>query len=148
LELYNLKEKIRVDKEFLESLSTKSWQEVEYLQNQILNIQKENTEIIQLLNNLLTSYYVFIGGVENLIDKPIVPIQPVTKLQEEKVATPKEISSNIIPSIELKSFSDSVLFEKETDKQENLEFEPFEYFVDFDEPKGEPLSDEDLYENN
>ena len=27
------------------------------------------------------------------------------------------------------------------------EIEPFEYFVDFDEPIGDPISDEDLYGN-
>ena len=146
MELYNLKEKIQVDKEFLESLSAKGWQEVEYLQNQIVNIQKENIEVVQLLNNLLTSYYVFIGGVENLIDKPIVPIRSAIESQEEKENIPQEIIVNKT-STEPESFNDDIIFEDEIDKQENLEFEPFEYFVDFDEPEGEPLSDEDLYGN-
>jgi hypothetical protein len=142
LELYSLKEKIQVDKEFLDSLTAKGWQEVEYLQNQIANIDKENIEVVQLLNNLLTSYYIFIGGVENLIDKPI---QPVIKPQEEKEDTPHEIAINKASNIESEPFNNEVIFEGEVDKQEKLEFEPFEYFVDFDEPAGEPLSDEDLY---
>ena len=124
MELYNLKEKIQVNKEFLEALTAKGWQEVEYLQNQIVNIDKENIEVIQLLNNLLTSYYIFIGGVENLIDKPI---QPVIKPQEEKEDTPHEIIINKASNIESEPFNNDVIFEGEVDRQEKLEFEPFVY---------------------
>lgn len=144
MELYNLKEKIQVNKEFLDSLTAKGWQEVEYLQNQIINIEKENSEVLQLLNNLLTSYYVFIGGVENLIDKPVVSVKPAVELTKEKEDTPQEI---IINKSEPKFFEDNMTFEDEVAKQEELDFEPFEYFVDFEEPTGEPISDEDLYGN-
>lgn len=144
MELYNLKEKIQVNKEFLDSLTAKGWQEVEYLQNQIINIKKENSEILQLLNNLLTSYYIFIGGVENLIDKPVVSVKPAVEPTKEKEDTPQEI---IINKSEPEFFEDTMTFEDEIVKQEKLDFEPFEYFVDFEEPTGEPVSDEDLYGN-
>ncbi len=144
MELYNLKEKIQVNKEFLDSLTAKGWQEVEYLQNQIINIEKENSEVLQLLNNLLTSYYVFIGGVENLIDKPVVSVKPAVEPTKEKEDTPQEI---IINKSEPEFFEDNMTFEDEIVKQEELDFEPFEYFVDFEEPTGEPISDEDLYGN-
>ena len=144
MELYNLKEKIQVNKEFLDSLTAKGWQEVEYLQNQIINIEKENSEVLQLLNNLLTSYYVFIGGVENLIDKPVVSVKPAAEPTKEKEDTPQEI---IINKSEPEFFEDNMTFEDEVTKQEELDFEPFEYFVDFEEPTGEPISDEDLYGN-
>lgn len=144
MELYNLKEKIQVNKEFLDSLTAKGWQEVEYLQNQIINLEKENSEVLQLLNNLLTSYYVFIGGVENLIDKPVVSVKPAVEPTKEKEDTPQEI---IINKSEPEFFEDNMTFEDEVTKQEELNFEPFEYFVDFEEPTGEPISDEDLYGN-
>jgi hypothetical protein len=144
VELYNLKEKIQVNKEFLDSLTAKGWQEVEYLQNQIINLEKENSEVLQLLNNLLTSYYVFIGGVENLIDKPVVSVKPTVEPTKEKEDTPQEI---IINKSEPEFFEDNMTFEDEVTKQEELDFEPFEYFVDFEEPTGEPISDEDLYGN-
>ena len=117
---------------------------VEYLQNQVINIEKENSEVLQLLNNLLTSYYVFIGGIENLIDKPIISVKPAVELTKEKEDTPQEI---IINKSEPEFFEDNMTFEDEVAKQEELDFEPFEYFVDFEEPTGEPISDEDLYEN-
>ena len=149
MEPYCLKDKILITKDFLRELESKSWQEIEVLQNQIANIDdnEENTVILQLLKSLLTSYYVFIGGLENLTetslstkttvgkDLSIDTIEPVmvAKLDEDTLDGTFEVPSNAqtikIPQI----------------KAEENAFEPFEYFVDFDEPLGEPISDEDLY---
>ena len=65
---YKLKDKLTASKDFLTELVDKSWLEIEHLQAQIANIDntEENTKLIQLFKNLLTSYYVFIGGLENL----------------------------------------------------------------------------------
>ena len=145
MEPYCLKDKILITKEFLADLESKGWQEIEGLQSQIANIEanSENTTLIQLLKNLLTSYYVFIGGLENL-----------SSGNTDFAATISEVPLNVTKEVYTdKSETDlSIIKEPEADlyPQEVLKdnsFEPFEYFVDFDEPTGEPLSDEDLYGN-
>jgi len=134
---YELKDKLQVTKEFLNDLEVKSWQEIEHLQNQIVNIEatKENLELIQLLKNLLTSYYVFTGGLENLNDN-------TNKLT---INEPKSIESiKLEPEA---TFSDEFVTSEVALEQNMDSSEPFEYFVDFDEPVGEPLTDEELYNN-
>lgn len=146
MEPYCLKDKILITKEFLADLESKGWQEIEGLQSQIANIEanSENTTLIQLLKNLLTSYYVFIGGLENL-----------SSGNADFAATISEVPLNVTKEVYTdKAETDlSIIKEPEADlyPQEVLKdnsFEPFEYFVDFDEPTGEPLSDEDLYGTN
>ena len=53
---------------------------------------------------------------------------------EEPVSIPEESKVENIPEI-------NILDEFESEATS----EPFEYFVDFDEPIGEPLTDDDLY---
>ena len=135
-----LKDKIKVDKNFIDDLITKSWQDSESIQNQINSIEVDSavaTKTVKLLKDLLTSYYVFTGCLENIENESIDGIMktepvPVTveapKVAPEepvKVATPK---IDILPELDYET-----------------EAEPFEYFVDFDEPTGEPLTDDDLY---
>lgn len=142
---YTLKDKIQVTKEFLSDLEMKSWQEIENLQNQIANIETtpETAEVIKLLKNLLTSYYVFTGGLESLSD-----VKTTYKIPETTVKT--EVKKEVIPvepTIEIEATEEETfepVFANETEQQD---FEPFEYFVDFDEPEGDPISDEDLYSN-
>lgn len=139
---YELKDKIKVTKDFLDELESKSWQEIEYLQAQISNIEvtDNNAKIIQLLKNLLTSYYVFVGRLENLdnnttqteidstIDTDVVNVDLDASVDVDN--TKPELTSNDTP----------------VDTRINDEFfEPFEYFIDFDEPTGEPLTDDDIY---
>lgn len=143
---YTLKDKLPITKEFLTDLEMKSWQEIEYLQNQIANIEpvEENTKLIQLLKSLLTSYYVFAGGLENFNDCKTI----------DKVCIDKEPASVIAePTVETSGYHDEycednnyepAYVEKQSSATE-VDIEPFEYFVDFDDPVGEPLSDEDLY---
>ena len=129
---YYLKDKIKANKDFLNELEKKSWAEIENLQNQINNIEasEESKTLIQLIKNLLTSYYVFVGGLENLnsesssvsISKPeFKELETVLELPEENLEV------------------------QDVDTINTSDYEPFEYFVDFDEPIGKPLSDEDLY---
>lgn len=152
MEPYCLKDKILITKDFLCELESKSWQEIEVLQNQIANIDdnEENTAILQLLKNLLTSYYIFIGGLENLTETSL----------SAKTTVGKDLSIDtnhlLEPVMEAKLDKDALdgTFEVPSNAQtikmpqikaEENAFEPFEYFVDFDEPSGEPISDEDLY---
>lgn len=130
---YYLKDKLIITDDFLADLETKSWQEIEILQSQIANIEanKENAGLLQLLKNLLTSYYVFAGGLENLASGDPTP---------SVIEIPHEVEAIAEPII----FEEPVLDEKSVAKPIDS-FEPFEYFVDFEEPLGVPLTDEELY---
>ena len=135
-----LKEKIPVTPELLNDLVSKSWLELEHLQAQANNLDN-NPALQTLLNNLITSYYVFIGGIENLQ-------VGINTMQQPSVSTSDELQKKLEPDI-----LDDLVFDKDevvhvTHDEPALEAtEPFEYFVDFDEPVGDPLSDDDLYGN-
>ena len=138
---YELKDKINATPEFLGELEAKSWLEIEHLQAQIANLAEgpANEKLRKLFKNLLTSYYVFTGELENLSsgDTAAVPEndEPGIEYFEPEVSVDQHIEdteestepSATMPEIEV--------------------IEPFEYFIDFDDPVGEPLSDEDLYGN-
>ena len=137
---YELKNKITVTEEFLNELIAKSWQEAESLQQQIANIDistRLGAEVVNILKNTCTNTYVLIGCLEALLDnnelKP--DIQEIDDLPR-------------YTSIELDYENNPVetIAEPTNDPTEvKQSFEPFEYFVDFDEPSGEPLTDDDLY---
>ena len=139
MDAYNLKDKIQITSEFLGDLETKSWQEIEHLQAQIANIEvnQESTPLINLLKNLLTSYYVFAGGLENLSGEPISIDSTYAEKPEEKVLP--------LADIKLEAPIEEPIRDSSNDIRAADTFEPFEFFVDFDEPSGEPLSDEELY---
>jgi hypothetical protein len=140
---YNLKNKVQVTKEFLSDLTTKGWQEIDHLQNQIANIEDENSYVIPLLKNLLTSYYVFVGGLENLDDAPVnIKVAQFT----DKVCADKELTTvaTAEPQVNLNNKEEPVELDSQAVTNPDL-IEPFEYFVDFDEPTGEPLTDDDIY---
>jgi hypothetical protein len=148
MDTYQLKDKIQITKDFLSDLEAKSWQEIDHLQNQIANIEstKENNQIIQLLKNLLTSYYVFAGGLENMsseaiLDKPVTIEEPIKMMEPATMKIPMDNDEKLVLEIPVDDFEEPA-FNTDT---KGATVEPFEYFVDFDEPSGEPLSDEDLY---
>ena len=133
-----LKDKIKIDKNFINDLIAKSWEDSESIQNQINSIEIDSAiaaELVKLLKELLTSYYVFTGCLENLENEPVEAIEPEVIVPEKLVAIPEEPVKAKVPDIDI--FSDLA-----TDEAVS---EPFEYFTDFDEPIGEPLTDEDLY---
>ena len=143
---YELKNKINVTKDWLTELEIKGWQEIEYLQAQIANLAEDalSTQLRQLFKNLLTSYYVFTGGVETLASEPTEQIEipklkaPIDELDVE-VNTDTEVEFEEVP--ELTGFANEA-------PEEDYEIsDPFEYFVDFDDPVGEPITDKDLYNN-
>jgi hypothetical protein len=148
---YTLKDKLTTSKDFLSELIDKSWAEIEHLQTQIANIDtaEENTKLIQLFKNLLTSYYVFIGGLENLNSEEIIvksepAKEPTVELKKEDIPEPANITDDHYLADLV--FDDPAVEKSEPVKDEYSE--PFEYFVDFDEPIGEPLTDDDIYNNN
>lgn len=153
---YDLKNKVEVTKDFLENLITNSWLEVENLQNQINNLDTDSkigVNTAQILKNLLTSQYVFIGCLENLITEfETTHLSSVTK--PDKTTFETKYDEDVLISSDLSTpqdneFQDAAEMNLASEtgiSKEGPHFEPFEYFVDFDDPIGEPLSDKDLYQ--
>jgi hypothetical protein len=137
---YTLTEKLVVTDTFLADLIDKSWQEIEHLQTQIANIEatEASAEVVRLLKQLLTNYYVFVGGLENINDSNSTTIPNIIDTTSTK-DQPAPVTIETEPEV---SFDDQPMT---TPKYTQMDSEPFEYFVDFDEPAGEPLTDEDLY---
>ena len=82
---YTLKDKLDITSDFIESLTEKGWQEIEYIQTQIANLADttESKKVRKLLNNLLTSYYVFVGSLENFDNTVYVSEQPAEMSDEQ-----------------------------------------------------------------
>ena len=144
---YELKDKINVTNELLTELEMKGWQEIEYLQAQIANLAESaaNNRLRQLLKNLLTSYYVFTGGIENMESEPVanIPVDAEMPINDSVLLAEPEI----LPD---KKQEAAVDIDYAYIPEQGSEYEvsdPFEYFTDFDDPVGEPITDEDLYAN-
>ena len=132
-----LKDKIKVDNNFINDLITKSWQDSESIQNQINSIEVDSPQaakVVKLLKDLLTGYYVFTGCLESLEQEPITVIEPEPIFAEEPISIPEEPTDAEVSDIKAIEELDNETIS-----------EPFEYFVDFDEPTGDPLTDDDLY---
>ena len=145
-----LKDKIKVDKNFINDLIAKSWEDSESIQNQIDSIEVDSTvaaKTVKLLKDLLTSYYVFTGCLENLENEPIEVANPVKNAESEVIVSekliiiPEEPVKQEAPTSKIKVHDIDLL----TELEDAPESEPFEYFVDFGDPIGEPLTDDDLY---
>lgn len=137
---YTLKDKLTITKELLKDLEEKSWLEIEHLQGQIANIEdsQENKVLIHLLKNLLTSYYIFTGGLESLNDEKTDYVIPSVEKSTKVEVTADDYLTDLVFDTPNEQIATTVDIGAD---------EPFEYFVDFDEPTGEPLTDEDLYNN-
>ena len=136
---YTLKDKLNITNDFIEELTNKGWQEIEHIQSQISNLSDtaEGKKVAKLLNNLLTSYYVFIGCLENFDITDTKPVEePITTLPEEDVEVVIEEEPEIVETPKVV---------EEPIENAFAVTDPFEYFVDFDDPIGEPLTDKDLY---
>lgn len=148
METYQLKDKIQITKEYIETVAEKGWQEIKNLQNQVSNIKIDSTDankFIQLLNNLITSYYVFVGGLETLTS------EPVTHVIDNHVETHNNNVDSAIDepvTLEATAQNERLFNTGANDELDDGLFEPFEYLVDFDEPTGDRISDEDLYGKN
>ena len=139
---FDLKQKLAVDKTVINDLIAKSWQESDNIQTQIESIEQgsdlASKTVLDALNGLLTSYYVFAGRLESLLtdlDKKDLIDTDFKKIND--ITEPAELD------ISLKETEPEI--EKCPNKADKA-FEPFEYFVDFDDPVGKPLTDADLYE--
>ena len=139
---FDLKQKLAVDKTVINDLIAKSWQESDNIQTQIESIEQgsdlASKTVLDALNGLLTSYYVFAGRLESLLtdlDKKDFIDTDFKKIND--ITEPAELD------ISLKETEPEI--EKCPNKADKA-FEPFEYFVDFDDPVGKPLTDADIYE--
>lgn len=156
-----LKDKIKVDKNFIDDLITKSWQDSESIQNQIDSIEVDSTiaaKTVKLLKDLLTSYYVFTGCLENIENEPIEVVEPIKRADPKVIVTKKpaailkepvevKMPEYAIPADEINLTAPVTNFNSTHNDAiyTDIASEPFEYFVDFEEPTGEPLTDDDLY---
>ena len=139
---YELKDKIQVTEALLNELISKYWQEAELVQQQINNIDTNTAlgaKVAKLLKNACTNCFVTIGCLETLADNPEAAIEISTVPVVEPEPCQTEPESHHEPSAE------QVIAVTGQEAEEVASFEPFEYFVDFDEPSGDPLSDKDLY---
>lgn len=141
-----LKDKITITDEYLQELISKSWHESENLQRQIkaLNvISSKDAKVVELLKQLLTSYQIFIGCLEGLSEETFEEVKT-------KAVLPEFESEPVVSEVVIdESLTDEITF-LETNSTDTLMGsvevqEPFEYFVDFDDPVGEPITDKDLY---
>ena len=140
-----LKDKIKIDNNFINDLITKSWQDSESIQNQIDSIEIDSPQaakVVKLLRDLLTSYYVFTGCLEDIEYTAINEANPLLVQEEEPISIHEEPINESNDEEVISTVLDA--FDNEESNTEAT-IEPFEYFVDFDEPIGEPLTDEDLY---
>ena len=145
---YELKNKISITKDLLNEIQSKGWQEIEHLQAQITNLAEGSTndKLRKLFNNLLTSYYVFVGGIETLTEEPIENAITASTKNEVEDSVEKVEQEILIDDHETQDDNENDYVPKDDDISIEVS-EPFEYFIDFDDPIGEPITDEDLYNN-
>ena len=151
---------------FLTDFISKGWEEVGYLKADIEAIReayKGTKPIENLIQDLIDAYLVCIGQLEShlhdnkYLDYPEESGLSGTKLEEEleiKVSTDKiEIKTEENTPVVVNEDDDLItigveeeITEKEV-KPSKVDVEPFEYFVDFDEPDmSQPrLTDKELY---
>ena len=126
---------ISINSKFLENMLNQGWLEIENLQRQINSLKEDESmqAVSNLLTKLLTSYYIFVGGLESLTDNTSSINDPEkTSVETKNTTCTNDMVQDTDISKDLNTSNDDV-------------FEPFEYFVDFDEPSGIALTDEDLY---
>jgi hypothetical protein len=105
-------------------------------------------KIEEIFQGLIDAYLINIGQLELFLHEN--DYVEVPEIEEEKVEDPveEEETEEVEESEEEVEIEDEVEVEVEPQKiVKNVpaDFEAFEYFVDFDEPEGEALTDDDLY---
>ena len=141
---YELKDKIIVTEEFIADLISSSWLEVEAIQHQINSIDTDTplgAKVAKLLKNACTNQYVLIGCLESLAENHETEFEISAAQDDIDVVQIQETNDEAAAPQETACAKDFLV--NQIEPEDN--FEPFEYFVDFDDPSGEPVSDEDLY---
>lgn len=137
---------------FITSFVSRGWEEVGMLKEQIKALKEEFggkgiEKIEEIFQGLIDAYLINIGQLELFLHEN--DYVEVPEIEEEKVEEPteEEIEEEEEAEEEVE-IDDEVEVEVEPQKVvKNVpaDFEAFEYFVDFDEPEGEALTDDDLY---
>jgi hypothetical protein len=106
---------------------------------------KSIEKVEEIFQGLIDAYLINIGQLElflqenNYVEVPDVEEIKIEEPKEEKEAEDVKDEEEIEEVIETEE--EAEVKETETPR----DFEAFEYFVDFDEPEGEALTDKDLY---
>lgn len=138
---------------FITSFVSRGWEEVGMLKEQIKALKEEFggkgiEKIEEIFQGLIDAYLINIGQLELFLHEN--DYVEVPEIEEEKAEEPVEEEENekVEETEEEVEIEDEVEIEVEPQKVvKNVpaDFEAFEYFVDFDEPEGEALTDDDLY---
>ena len=138
---------------FITSFVSRGWEEVGMLKEQIKALKEEFggkgiEKIEEIFQGLIDAYLINIGQLELFLHEN--DYVEVPEIEEEKAEEPVEEEENeeVEETEEEVEIDDEVEVEVEPQKVvKNVpaDFEAFEYFVDFDEPEGEALTDDDLY---
>ena len=134
---------------FITSFVSRGWEEVGMLKEQIKALKEEFggkgiEKIEEIFQGLIDAYLINIGQLELFLHEN--DYVEVPEIEEEKVEEPAEEDE----AEEEFETEDEIEAEVEVEPQRVVrqtpgDFEAFEYFVDFDEPEGEALTDDDLY---
>jgi hypothetical protein len=154
---------------FVTDMMSKGWDEVGYLREASAAIKetyKDTAKIEELMQDLMDAYLVFIGQLELYLnneedivaptEEPIVDKSKAKEAEEEKpveVVTQKEAPKPELPEadFDIEPLKDPEPFEEPDPlPTPTTEADPFEFFVDFDEPDmSQPaLTDAELYDEN
>ena len=139
---------------FITSFVSRGWEEVGILKEQIKALKgefKNIDRIEEILQGLIDAYLVNIGQLELFLQEN--DYVEVPEIEEEKVEEPNEETKeteDVEHVTEENNEIEKGEIEIENEPQVKIkpiskDFEAFEYFVDFEEPEGEALTDDDLY---
>lgn len=140
---------------FITSFVSRGWEEVGMLKEQIKALKEEfsgkNIEKIEeIFQGLIDAYLINIGQLELFLhENDYVEVPEIEQAEDTKSEEKESEVSTEGPKEAIKvedDFDDEPVVEpKRVIKDVPADFEEFEYFVDFDEPSGEALTDDDLY---
>lgn len=157
-----VKEKMPVS--FLTYMLSKSWDEIGNIKDQLFGLDNMYTdaEILRApLEQLLDSHLVFAGQLEALVQgtgeikipepTSIAPVEPEVVAQEilpeDDLGSQEIVIEPIVEPVD-DELDDNIEAPKPEVKEPAKTFDTdFEYFVDFDDPVGDPLTDADLYDS-
>lgn len=154
---------------FVTDMMSKGWDEVGYLREASAAIKetyKDTAKIEELMQDLMDAYLVFIGQLELYLhneedivaptEEPVIDKSKAKEAEEEKpveVATQNEAPKPELPEadFDIEPLKDSEPLEEPAPMPAPAaETDPFEFFVDFEEPDmSQPaLTDAELYDEN
>lgn len=154
---------------FVTDMMSKGWDEVGYLREASAAIKetyKDTAKIEELMQDLMDAYLVFIGQLELYLhneedivaptEEPVIDKSKAKEAEEEKpveAATQNEAPKPELPEadFDIEPLKDSEPLEEPAPMPAPAaEADPFEFFVDFEEPDmSQPaLTDAELYDEN